>query len=101
MHMIHKIHMAHITLSIPDDLYREIKKHPHIKWSQAAREGIKQQLSQLGGVISGKDFLKRLNPETRRALERVSNLPKSDWKKYHKKLKESEKRRLKSLTQTS
>ena len=93
--------MAHITLSIPDELYKEIKKHPHIKWSEAARVGIKQQLSQLGGVISGKELIKKLNPETKRALERISNIPESDWKEHYKKLKESEKRRLKSLTRAS
>ena len=93
--------MAHITLSIPDELYKEIKKYPQIKWSEAARHGIKQQLSQLKGVISGKELLSKLSPETRRALERTSNLPDSDWKKYYKKLKESEKRRLKLLTRTS
>lgn len=93
--------MAHITLSIPDELYKEIKKHPNIKWSEAARQGIKQQLSQLGGVISGKDLIKKLDPDTRHALERISNLKENDWKDHYKKLKESEKRRLKSLTQAS
>ncbi len=93
--------MAHITLSIPDDLHKEMKKYSHIKWSEAAREGIKRQLYQLKGVISGKELLKKLSPETRQALERISNLPKSDWKKYYKNIKESEKRRLKLLTRTS
>ena len=88
-----------MTLSIPDDLYKEIKKHPHIKWSEAAREGIKHQLYQLGGVISGKELLKKLSPDTGSALERISKLPEKDWKKYYKKLKDGEKRRLRLLTQ--
>ena len=85
-----------MTLSIPDELYKEIKKHPHIKWSEAAREGIKQQLYNLGGVISGKDLIKRLSPETQRALREI---PHSKWVNGYKKMKESEKRRLKLLTQ--
>ena len=89
--------MAHITLSIPDELYREIKKYPQIKWSEAARHGIKQQLSQLKGVISGKELLARLSPETRIALERI---PHSKWVEGYKKMKESERRRLRFLTQT-
>ena len=93
--------MAHITLSVPDEMYAEMKKHPHIKWSEAARQGIRQQLSGLKGVISGKELLSRLNPETKAALERISNLPQSVVRKQHKKMKESEKRRLKSLTQAS
>ena len=32
--------MPNITLSIPEDLYRLIKNHPEIKWSQVARKAI-------------------------------------------------------------
>lgn len=93
--------MAHITLSVPDELYMEMKKHPEIKWSEAARQGIKQQMSRINGVVSGKDLLSKLSPDTRAALERISNLPRSVVRKQYKKMKESEKRRLKLLTQTS
>ena len=88
--------MAHITLSIPDKMYTEIKKHPEIKWSEAAREGIKRRLAIVGGVISGKELLKSLSPETRNALATIRE---SAWIEGYKKIKESEKRRLKSLTQ--
>ena len=88
--------MAHITLSLPDELYEEIKKHPHIKWSEAARQGIKRQLSQLKGAISGKDLLNSLSSETKRALEKI---PDRNWIKGYNQIKESEKIRLKSLTQ--
>ena len=88
--------MAHITLSIPDEIYREIKRYPQIKWSEAAREGIRKQLSQLKGVISGKELLKRLSPETQKALIEIPN---SKWIESYKKMKEGEKRRLKLLTQ--
>jgi len=88
--------MAHITLSIPDELYKEIKKYPQIKWSEAAREGIKQQLYEVKGVISGKELLKKLSLETQNAIK---NIPNSEWVKGYKKMKEGEKRRLKYLTQ--
>ncbi|MBS3105949.1 hypothetical protein J4234_06880 [Candidatus Woesearchaeota archaeon] len=88
--------MAHITLSISDEIYREIKSYPQIKWSEAAREGIRKQLSQLKGVISGKELLKRLSPETQKAL---LELPDSKWIEGYNKMKEGEKRRLKLLTQ--
>lgn len=87
--------MAHMTLSIPDDMYKEIKKYPNIKWSEAARDGIKQQLSKISGVISGKELISRLSPETRRALMEI---PESKWAEGYKQMKESEKRRQKSLT---
>ncbi|MBI2652400.1 hypothetical protein HYX00_02945 [Candidatus Woesearchaeota archaeon] len=88
--------MAHITLSIPDEMRKEMKKHPHIKWSEAARNGIRQQLYQIKGVISGKELLKRLSPETQKALIEI---PDSKWVEGYKKMKEGEKRRLKLLTQ--
>lgn len=93
--------MAHITLSVPDEMYAEMKKHPHIKWSEAARQGIRQQMSYIRGVVSGKELLSRLSPDTRAALERISNLPKAVLRKQYKKMKESEKRRMKLLTRTS
>lgn len=87
--------MAHITLSVPDELYKEMKKHPEIKWSEAARHGIRQQLSGLRGVISGKELLKKLSPETRGAL---FSIPNKEWVKGYKEMKKGEKRRLKLLT---
>lgn len=35
-HISHR--MANLTLSIPDDLYEELKKHPAIRWSEVARQ---------------------------------------------------------------
>ncbi|MBI4452225.1 hypothetical protein HY637_02245 [Candidatus Woesearchaeota archaeon] len=93
--------MAHITLSVPDELYEEMKKHPEIKWSEAARQGIRQQMSYTMGVVSGKELLSRLSPDARAALERISNLPKGVLRKQYNKMKESEKRRMKLLTRTS
>ena len=90
--------MAHITLSIPDELYEEMKKHKEIKWSEAAREGLKYKLSEMKGVISGKDLLKRLDTETRRAIKEI---PEKEWIKGYKKMKESERKRLRYLTLAS
>ena len=36
--------MAHITLSVPDEVYKEMKRHPEIKWSEIARESIVRKL---------------------------------------------------------
>ena len=87
--------MAHITLSIPDGMHKEMKMHPEIKWSEAAREGIRQRLSVVGGVMSGKELLKRLSPETQRALREISD---RKWIQGYKQMKEGEKRRLTLLT---
>ena len=90
--------MAHITLSIPDELYMEIKSHPEIRWSEAARIGIREQLQKVVYRRSGKELLKMLSEETKKAL---AEIPESKWREGYKKLKESERKRLKSLTQAS
>ena len=94
-------HKVNITLSIPRDMYEQMKKHPEFKWSEAAREGIRNRLAGVGGIISGKDLLKMLPEETRQGIEEISEFSKESWKEYYKGVKESEKRRLKSLIQAS
>jgi len=90
--------MAHITLSIPDDLYEEMKKHKEIKWSEIARRGIREELDRKKGIVKGSDILKRLPEETRRQI--IENkYSKSDWEKYHKKVKEKGWKRAKSSMQ--
>ena len=94
-------HKVNITLSIPKEIYERMKKHPEIKWSEAARIGINLQLQKVENMISGKELVKRLPPDVRADLEKISKLPVSDWKNYYKKIKEGEKRRLKLLTRVS
>ena len=38
---------AHITVSLPEDEYERIKKHPEIKWGQIARKFLIQYLNEL------------------------------------------------------
>ena len=39
--------MANLTLSVPDDLYEEMKKHPEIRWSEVARQALAKKLGDL------------------------------------------------------
>ena len=39
--------MANMTLSIPDDLYQKIKKHPSIRWSDVIRRSINEKVEDL------------------------------------------------------
>ena len=39
--------MANITLSIPENLKKEMEKFPEINWSEVARTSIKQKLANL------------------------------------------------------
>jgi len=39
--------MANITLSVPDDLHRRMKKFSEIKWSEVARKAIEKKIHDL------------------------------------------------------
>jgi len=39
--------MVNITLSIPEDLKKEMEKFPEINWSEVARNSIKKKITQL------------------------------------------------------
>ena len=39
--------MANITLSIPEDLKKEMEIFPEINWSEVARDSIKKKIAQL------------------------------------------------------
>ena len=39
--------MANITFSVPDDLKKEMEKHPEINWSEVARSAIRQKVADL------------------------------------------------------
>ena len=99
--MAHNANKMNITLSVPRELYEQMKKHPEIKWSEAARQGITAQLAIVGGVISGKVLVERMPPDVRAAFERISKLPASDWKRHYREIKEKGRKRLKLLTQAS
>ncbi len=100
-HIVNMAHKVNITLSVPREMYEQMKRHPEIKWSEAARRGISEQLAVVGGIISGKELIRRMPPDVRAAFERISKLSVSDWKEHYRKVKEGGRERLKSLTQAS
>ncbi len=93
--------MAHITLSISDELYEEMKKHREIKWSEIARRSIAEEVEKKKGIVKGSDFFNRLPEETKKGIREIAEFSKSDWKKFHKKMKAKEWKRAKSLMQAS
>jgi DNA-binding MarR family transcriptional regulator len=92
---------AHITLSIPKELYEEMKKHKEINWSEVARNSIEEKLSEMKDITEGKELAKKLDTESRKILEEISKLSKKDWINYYRKMREREWKRTKSLTQVS
>ncbi len=39
--------MVNITLSLPKELFKEMKRHKELKWSEVARQAIKRKLEEL------------------------------------------------------
>lgn len=39
--------MANLTLRVPDSLYRELRRHPEIRWSEVARQALVRKLDDL------------------------------------------------------
>jgi len=87
------IHMAHITLSIPDELYKEMKKHSDIKWSEAARRGIINKLVEIRGVVPGKEIFDSLPESTRDMISKLK-YSKEDWNSWNRKMREKDKKRV-------
>ncbi len=42
--------MANMTLSIPDDLHKKMKKLSDIKWSEVARKAIEQRINDMEAI---------------------------------------------------
>ena len=67
--------MPNITLSIPDDVYRKMKKYSEIRWSEVVRKAIIAYLEKLeegGFEITTKDLLEDLGPDFKGSLQELS-----------------------------
>ncbi|EEB74505.1 hypothetical protein [Thermococcus sp. AM4] len=90
--------MPNITLSVPPDLYRRMKKHPEIKWSEVARKAIAEYLAKIEAEeLSSDELLSLLGEDFRKELE---NTPVDEYEKALKKTRDVEWKRL-STTPTS
>lgn len=87
--------MVHITLSIPDGVYREMKKHPEIKWSEIARQSIIQKTTLLKNRMHSHDLFNLLSPETKKGIGTVSE---KEAIEFYKKMERKAWKRKKYLT---
>ena len=39
--------MANITLSVPEELHKKMKKHSELKWSEVARQAFERKVDEL------------------------------------------------------
>lgn len=78
--------MPTITLSMPDELKKQMEEFVYINWSEVAREAIKQRLSQLAILNS---------------IAKKSKLTEKDALELGRKINESMHKRYKALSSKS
>ncbi len=88
--------MAHVTLSVPDEVYEEMKRHPEIKWSEVARKSIIEKTTLLRKTVSTKELFSLLPKQTK---EEITTVSENEWKEFYKGTKEKKWKRTKYLTQ--
>lgn len=82
--------MPNITLSVPEEVYKKMKKYPEVKWSEVARKAIIEYLRRLEGVVSSEELLEELGENFVNELKEIS-LEKAI--EYYEKMREAEWRR--------
>ena len=88
--------MAHMTLSVPDDMLKEMKKHPEIKWTEVARQSFLGRLRLLKGTMTTKDFFKLLSPDTQKSMLETDE---KGWTQFSKKMRQKDRERARFLIQ--
>ena len=66
--------MPDITLSIPESIYKKMKKHSGVKWSEVVRKAIVEYLEKLEESrteISTKELLNELDSEFKKSLNEL------------------------------
>ena len=88
--------MTNITFSVDDDLHKQMKEHPEIKWTEILRQSILNYLKKVEEIdeLSIEDFRTRLDPKL---LSKIEELNEQDEILFYKKVKEKEHKRLDSL----
>ena len=91
--------MTNITFSVDDDLHKQMKKHPEIKWTEILRQSILNYLKKVEELdeLSIEDFRTRLDPKL---LSKIEELNEQDEILFYKKVKEKEHKRLDRLQES-
>ncbi|WP_297506518.1 hypothetical protein [Thermococcus sp.] len=87
--------MPNITLSVPPEVYRKMKKHPEIKWSEVARRAIIEYLAKIEAEeLESDELLSLLGEDFGKELEETP------VEKYEEALKETRDAEWKRLSTT-
>ena len=75
--------MTNMTFSIPEDIYKKMKQHPEIKWSQIARNALIKYLENL-------ELANQIITESKLTIEDVEamgdEIKKRAWEEHKKQM---------------
>ena len=95
--------MPNLTLSVPEDLYRRMRRHPDVKWTEVARRAFAEHVTSLERKREGKIRM----GELRRIVEErgvdVRAIPLEKAIQFYERMRQTEWQRAKKIysTQTS
>lgn len=90
--------MVNITVSIPEELYKKMKKYSEVKWSEVVRKALAEYIGRLEVMERGVVSAEKLAETLREANLDVSSISLEKAITYYKKARELEWKRL-STTQ--
>lgn len=89
--------MPHVTLSIPDETYKQMKRYPEVRWSEIIRRSIVSYLDEMQDTSSSVEIRNSLSENT---LERLRAISSAKSESYFAKSRGEAWKRTRSLTQT-
>jgi predicted CopG family antitoxin len=89
--------MANITLSVPEEVYRRMKKRRDVRWSEVAREAIVEKLERLEGPVGFSTSTSDLAKLLVKSGVNLSEVSVEDAVRYYRKMRELEWRRTSTI----
>jgi hypothetical protein len=89
--------MTNITLSVPEDLYRKMKRRRDVKWSEVARQAIAERLEELEGPVGFHASASELANMIAKAGVRLDEVSVAEAIRHYRKMRELEWQRTSSI----
>jgi hypothetical protein len=89
--------MTNITLSVPEEVYRRMKRRRDVKWSEVARQAIVERLERLEGPVGFSASASDLAKLIADAGVNLAEVSVNEAVRYYKKMRELEWRRISTI----
>ena len=76
--------MPNITLSVPEEVYMEMKRRPDIRWSEVARQAIAERIRREGQLERMDQLLENSKLTKTDAIQLGKKVNRGMWERYKK-----------------